>query len=232
MAFVAAAVIASRRRLQLPAEWRLIAIVIVCALSSIFAYSMLVFQARYLYPLIPLMMAVSARFLIPDADWNHNIWRVLAIALVVFGEIASLSYSSSPFRLVTRDFQVSCYGAARQLRAHDVKNLVSIGAGPFPEHGVGWEAGYKAAFFADRRLIAAADDLPPSDKTAAVLADLAKASPEATIVWGTAQNAAYVALVKSIAAAYPSAVSESISDPALGNVGTILFTRARATPGT
>lgn len=231
LAFVAATAIVMRRRQQFPWEWRLIAVVGVSAISSLLAYCMLVFESRYLYPLVPLMMAVAARFLIPDEGWNHNIWRAIAIALAVLGEIAALGYSASPLRMITRDYQVGCYNAAHQLEVRDAKNIVSLGAGPFPEHGVGWEAGYKTAFFADRRLIAAADDLPPSDKTAAVLRDLGKASPDAIIVWGNAKDAQYVGLVRTLAAAYPTAVAENISDPRLVTVGTILFPQAKASPG-
>jgi Dolichyl-phosphate-mannose-protein mannosyltransferase len=223
IAFIATLAIVIRRRHQYPVEWRLSAVIAVSAISLVCAYSMLVFDGRYLYPLIPLVLAVAARFLIPDTDWDHKVWRIIAIALVVFGVIASIVYKSSPFRVVTRDFQVLCYDAGRRLRAHPGSTVVSIGSGPFPEHGVGWEAGYKAAYFGNRKLVAVLEDLPRPDSTAVVLADVAKATPDAVLVWGDSKNARYLSFVRLFALQYPTAVFEKISDPVLGNVGIAFF---------
>ncbi|MGB9237180.1 MAG: hypothetical protein WCC04_22450 [Terriglobales bacterium] len=226
LAFVAAVAIVTRRRRQYAVEFRMVVVIAISSISLVFAYSMLVFDARYLYPLIPPLLAVAARFLVPEGDWNHRAWSAIAIALVVFGEVAALAYSSSPFRTLTRDFQTSCYDAGNRLKAHGGTSVATIGAGPFPEHGVGWEAGYKAAFFGNRRLIAALDDLPAPSMTSAALADLAKASPDAILIWGKANDPRYVALMESLSLQYPSAVSEEISDPVLGRVGSILFAKA------
>lgn len=231
LAFIAAAAIVSRRRHQYPVEWRLVMIVMLSAVSLVLAYSMLVFDSRYLYPLIPLLLAVAARFLIPDADWGHNHWRVIAVALVVLGEITTLAYSSSPFRVLNRDFQDSCYDAGNQLKGHDGSSVASIGAGPFPEHGVGWEAPYKAAFFGDRKLIAAMDELPRSDITRTALDDLAKASPDAIMVWGNRKDPRYLSFMQFLSLQYPGAVRAEISDPVLGSVGTILFVKTAKNPG-
>ncbi|MGA9529096.1 MAG: hypothetical protein WBS24_13365 [Terriglobales bacterium] len=228
LAFIVAAVIVMRRRSQYPSEWRTVATIVASAITLVFAYSMLVFDARYLYPLIPLLLAVAARFLIParllnNDDWNHASWRIVATALLVAGEIAALGYGSSPFRKLNRDFQISCYAAGNHLKMHHGATVISLGSGPFPEHGVGWEAGYKAAFFANQRLIAALDDLPASVNTSAALADLAKASPDAIIVWGRPGDASYLAFTQSLSHHYPDAPSEEISDPVLGSVASILF---------
>ena len=223
LAFAFAVGILGARRRQFPVEWRVVIVIVVSAISLVCTYSMLVFDARYLYPLIPLLLAVAARFLVRDDDWNYGSWRMMAIALVVLGEIAALAYSSSPFRMRTRDFQLSCYDAGNRLKTHRGATLASIGAGPFPEHGVGWEAGYKAAFFGGRRIIAATDDLPSPEMTGAVLADLAKAAPDSIIVWRSGNNPRYVSFVQSLAHEYHAASSEEISDPVLGVVGTILF---------
>jgi len=223
LAFIAALAIVTRRRNQYPLEWRMVMVIAVSAISLVCAYSMLVFDSRYLDPLLPLILAVAARFLVPDAEWNHNVWRSTAIALVVLGSIASVVYPSSPFRLLTRDFQIICYDAGRRLKAHDGSDFVTIGSGPFPEHGVGWEAGYKAAYFGNRKLVAALDELPNPAQAQVVLRDLAKASPDAILVWRDAQGTRYPALVKILSEQYPRATSEEIVDPVLGSVGVVFF---------
>lgn len=223
IAFIATLAIVIRRRRQYPVEWRLCAVIAASAIGLVFAYCMLVFDSRYLYPLTPVVLAIAARFLIPDADWDHNRWRVIAVALVALGVIASTFYKSSPFRILTRDFQVICYDAGHRLRAHTGSTLVSVGSGPFPEHGVGWEAGYKAAFFGNRKLVATLEHLPSPVLTAVVLADVAKACPDALIVWGDSDNPRYLNFVRSFTLQYPSAVFEKIYDPVLGDVGTAFF---------
>jgi len=223
IAFMASVAIVTRRRHRYPVEWRVVTVIAVGAISLVCAYSMLVFDSRYLYPLIPLVLAVAARFLIPDADWNHNGWRTIAIVLAILGVITSMVYRASPFRTLTRDFQVVCYDAGRRLKTHMGSGLVSIGSGPFPEHGVGWEAGYKAAYFGNRKLVADLEDLPSPDVTAQVLADIAKASPDAVIVWGDPQNARYLSFVRSFALQYSNGASEKISDPVRGEAGTVFF---------
>jgi hypothetical protein len=223
LAFAATLFLVTRRRSQLPVESQIVSVIFVATVSLLFTYSMLVFDMRYLFPLIPLQLAIAARFLVPDSDWNLGAWCALAIALVVLGTIASIAYSSSPFRKITRDFQASCYNAGAQLRAHTGSTVVSVGSGPFPEHGVGWEAGYKSAYFGDRHLIGALDNLPTPAATQAMLADLTKAAPNAIMVWGTAHDPNRQPLMQSLSSQYPNAVSQPISDPALGTVGTILF---------
>ncbi len=222
LAFIVILVILSGKRHLYSLQWRVSAVVAGGALSLVFAYSMLVFDARYLYPLIPLVLAVAARFLVADARLNHNGWRRTSVALVVLGVIASLVYPSSPFRLLTRDFQVASYQAAALLRRQPEKSrLVSIGSGPFPEHGVGWEAGYQAAYFGRGRLIATMDTLPTSAQLSLLMADLDKASPDAIVVWGIPGDSRYAAVVGGLVSQYPSHPQDKISDPVLGEVGVI-----------
>src|SRR5580658_1443334 len=152
IAFIATLATLTRRRRQYPVEWRFVVVVAASALSLVTTYSTLVFDERYLFPLIPLLLALATIFLVPDAQFDHDRWRKLCIALIVLGTIASMVYPSSPFRLLTRDFQSSCYDAGNRLQAHVGSRVVSIGSGPYPEHGVGWEAGYKASFFGGRRI--------------------------------------------------------------------------------
>lgn len=224
IAFIATLAIVARRKPQYPVEWRFAVVVAASALSLVLTYSMLVFDARYLYPLIPLVLAVAARFLVPDSQFNHDGWRKVCIALVVFGIITSMVYPSSPFRLLTRDFQASCYDAGDRLRGHPGSSVVSIGSGPYPEHGVGWEAGYKASFFGDRKIIGAMDSLPEPMQLSSLTVDIQKASPGAILVWGRSDDTRYTGLIQSLILQYPNNSSEKIVDPALGEVGVVLFT--------
>ena len=226
VAFIATLASLTRRKQQYPAEWRFAVVIAAGGLSLVFAYSALVFDERYLFPLIPLVLAIAARFLVlkDDDEFDHDAWRKLGIALVVLGTIASLLYPSSPFRLLTRDFQASCYDAGNRLKTHTGSNVVSVGSGPFPEHGVGWEAGYKASFFGERTIIGAMDFLPPSTQLSTLAADLRKASPDAILVWGKPDDTKYATLIQTLLLQYPKRSSEKIVDPALGEVGTVLFT--------
>lgn len=230
IAFIATLAILTGRRRQYPVEWRFAIVVAASALTLVTTYSALVFDERYLFPLIPLVLAVAARFLVPnrkddkDDEFDHDRWRKLCIALVVLGTIASMVYPSSPFRLLTRDFQSSCYDGGRRLQEHPGSRVVTIGSGPFPEHGVGWEAGFKASFFGERRIIAATEALPQSTQLSSLAADIRKASPDAILVWGKHGDTRYAALLETLAMQYPRSSSEKIVDPVLGEVGTVLFT--------
>ena len=225
IAFVAVVAIVTRRRNQYSVEWRLAVTIAASALSLMFAYSMLVFDGRYLFPLIPLLLAVAAPFLIPNNELNHEGWKKVSMALVVLGILAALVYPSSPFRLLTRDFQTSCYDAGTRLRAHTGSSVVSIGSGPFPEHGVGWEVAYTASFFGGRRILGTMDSLPDSTQVSSVTMDIRKASPDAVLVWGRPGDARYTGFIESLLPQYPSASSEKVIDPVLGEVGLVLFIR-------
>ena len=230
IAFIATLVILTRRKQQYPVEWRFAVIIAAGGLTLVVTYSTLVFDDRYLFPLIPLVLALAARFLVPDQESDHDVWRKLSLALVVLGTIASLVYPSSPFRLLTRDFQTSCYDAGRRLKAHPGSSVVSIGSGPFPGHGVGWEAGYKASFFGEAKIIGAMDFLPQSTQLISLATDLRKASPDAILVWGRPDDTAYTGLIHSLILQYPHSSSEKIVDPVLGEVGTVLWSRPETGP--
>jgi hypothetical protein len=225
LAFVAAAAIFTRERRDYPVEWRMMMVIAAALASLLGAYCMLVFDERYLFPVIPLVLAVAARFLVPDPKLNHRGWRVISTVLVVLGIVASLVYPSSPFRVLTQDFQAGSYNAGAMLRKHpgDLK-LVSLGTGPFPRFGVGWEAGYQAAYFSGARLIATTDTLPDPTEIESLIADLDKATPDAVVIWGTPSDRAYVALVSGLALYYPHETPSKIADPFLGEVGSVVFT--------
>ncbi|MGP8091758.1 MAG: glycosyltransferase family 39 protein [Candidatus Sulfotelmatobacter sp.] len=203
-------------------DWRFAVVVAVAAVSLVGAYSMLVVDSRYLFPLMPLVLAVSAGFLAGDGA-EFRVWRKACIALVVIGVVFSMTYHASPFRTLTRDFQLSCYDAGNRLKAHSGSRIVSLGAGPFPEHGVGWEAGFKAAYFGGRRIVGAMDSLPDPTELNSLMTDIEKASPDAMLVWGRPDDPRRASLLASLALLYPHNSREKILDPALGEVGVVVF---------
>lgn len=215
-----------RRREQNPIEFTIAAMVGWACVSLLLAYCMLVFDGRYLYPIIPLLLAVAVGFLEPMGP-ALRMWRTGILALIVVGIFVSLVYSSSPFRTIRRDFQISCYRAGQSLRAHPGSTVVSVGSGPYQEHGVGWEAGYKSAYFGDRILIAAANQLPDVKETPALLRDLSKASPDAILVWGKPGEIRYDALVQLLIREYAGSSRDALVDPLLGEVGSALYVRRR-----
>jgi hypothetical protein len=231
LAFLFALAALGRRRRQTSIEWRFAIVVALAAVTLVGAYSMLVVDARYLYPLTPLILAVSAGFLADDGELNFRLWRRSCLVLVVGGFVFSLTYWASPFRTLTRDFQLSCYDAGNRLRAHPGSRVVSLGAGPFPEHGMGWEAGFKAAYFGGRRIVGTMDFLPDPTQLSSLMADTEKASPDAILVWGRPNDAKRANLLQHLVQVYPHNSTEKILDPRLGEVGVVIFPRARAAQG-
>jgi hypothetical protein len=214
----------TRRREQNPVEFTVVAVVALGSISLLLVYCMLVFDGRYLYPTIPLLLGVAVGF-VEQTGPALRIWQRALAALIALGIFASLVYSSSPFRTLTRDFQISCYRAGQSLRAHPGFTVVSIGSGPYQEHGVGWEAGYKSAYFGDRRLIAATEKLPNLKDVPAVLGDISKASPDAILVWGKPGDARYEALVQQLTHEYAGSSQQTLIDPFFGEVGSALYVR-------
>jgi hypothetical protein len=216
-AFVVAVLV--KRRDQNPVEFTMAAVVILGCVSLLLAYCMLVFDGRYLYPLIPLLLAIAVGFFLDRMGPVPSFLRWATITLLVLGILVSLTYSSSPFRTLQRDFQVSCYQAGQILRTHPGSTVVSVGSGPYQEHGVGWEAGYKSAYFGDRRLIGATAKLPNLDETPAVVHEISKAMPDAILVWGSPGDTRYDALVSQLDHAYARSTKEALVDPLHGEVG-------------
>lgn len=217
-----------RRRKEWPAESRIIFLIAASTVTLVLAYCMLVFDGRYIYPLIPLFLAISSRALVADSLQRVPLglslsWRALVIALLAVGMLFSLLYPASPFRNLRQDYQASCHDAAAKLRAHPGNTVITLGSGPYPEHGVGWEAGHKTTFFANRRLIARLDDLPNAAMLPAALADIAKARADALLIWGNASDPRYVGLIANLRKQYPEASTETVIDPARGEVGAIFL---------
>ncbi len=225
-AFVFIVVVLAGQREQYPVEFTVAAVVALASVTLLLAYCMLVFDGRYLYPIIPLLLAVAVGFL-EQRSPALRIWRRALLALILLGIFASLVYPSSPFRTLTRDFQIACYRAGQSLRAHTGSTVVSVGSGPYQEHGVGWEAGYKSAYFGDRRLIAATEKLPSSEEIPALLGDISKARPDAILVWGKPGDVRYEALVQQLIHEYGGSSEEALMDPFLGEVGSALYVGQR-----
>ena len=226
VAFLTATWVLARKRRQYPLAARISIVIAMGAVSLVLAYSMLVFDTRYLFPLTPLLLAVAARVFVPEPGGDPiagRTIRMLSVVLAVLGVIASLVYSSSPFRQITRDFQASCYDVGRDLKNHAGSTVVSIGSGPYPEHGVGWEAGYKAAYFGRYRLIGATLTLPATDRFTDLLTDLGKASPDAVLLWGRPDDTHYRLLFRELGSEYKNDSERPIVDPVLGRVGTVFF---------
>jgi len=226
LAFLLALIVLARSRRANQAEWRFAVVSAVAAVSLVAAYSMLVVDSRYLYPLMALIPALSAGFVTDEGDPGFRLWRRICLALVVIGVVFSMTYWASPFRTLTRDFQLSCYDAGQHLKAHPGSRIVSLGAGPFPGHGVGWEAGFKSAYFGERRLVATMDSLPDSRQLSSLMTDIQKSSPAAILVWGRPDNSRRSDLLQRLALLYPHSSTEKILDPALGEVGVVVFPEA------
>jgi dolichyl-phosphate-mannose-protein mannosyltransferase len=196
-------------------------IVTVAAAALILAYSMLVVDTRYLFPLAPLVIALGARFLWPEQGFGSTRLSQVCWLFVIGGIVWSLTYSSSPLRIQTRDFQQICYRAGTVLEQSGAKTVVSIGRGPFPEHGVGWEAGYKSAYFAHDRLIATAEAVPAAGDFGAILTDISSALPDAILVWNSDDTSRAQFIAALAAHQYPERAK--IYDPVLGDVGVVLL---------
>jgi hypothetical protein len=223
----------SRRRYALHFHW--MTCVLCTATALLLAYCMLVFDARYVLPIIPLLIALSVRFVVParasatSAEIAPGIvsvgsrWQTLACVLLLVGLIFVQLYWASPFRTIHQDFQLSVYNAAGTLKQSGAESAVTIGQGPYPEHGVGWEAGLYAAYFSGSHLIGTLFDLPQESEQESVIRDVGKLSPDAIMVWGSPGEAKYASLVSKLQAAYPDRSAQLISDPGKGIVGAILI---------
>ncbi len=223
-AFVFVVVVLFRRREQDPGEFALAALVALGVVSLLLAYCVVAVESRYLYPIIPPTLAIAVGFLDLMAP-ALRFWRRALLALIVLGIVVSLTYSASPFRTLSRDFQISCYRAGQNLKKHPGSTVVSVGSGPYQEHGVGWEAGYKSAYFGDRRMIAVTEKLPGLEEIQALVGDISKARPDAILVWGKPGDVRYETLVQQLLQEYAGGSREALMDPFYGEVGTALYAR-------
>lgn len=209
------------------AEAVLAGIMVLNTISLIVAYCMLVFDGRYVIPIVPVLMAISCpamlpgRF-VPDAPRVAGWLQKTALGLLAASTVFFAVYWASPWRTVDRDFEVSCYQAADMLRSDKAHGtLVSIGDGPYPEHGVGFEAAPYVAYLAGWRFVGGNSELPGM-AGADELADKALATKaDAVAVWGSPGNAVYSYIVGKIGRS--GVRLSTISDPYKGEVGTVVL---------
>ena len=217
----------ARRRTEYAPEFRFTVVVVVSAVSLIFAYCMLVFLTTYAFPLAALIMAVTVRLFVTDDRFTVNVWwQRICLVLAIAGLLVSFVYASSPFRTIDRDFQASCHDAARKLQASAGSRIVTVGNGPYPEHGVGWEAGFTVAYFTNRQIVAIGD-LPTSEQMSVWMDDIRNASSDAVLVWGRPNDVNYQLALHGLESEYHTNLP--IIDPALGEVGRIVEGRLTRT---
>jgi hypothetical protein len=204
------------------------------AVVLIGAYCMLVFDGRYVIPITPILIAIGCPLLVParlaPAAPHLKPWlQKLGLGLLAASLIFFAVYWASPFRTANRDYEVSCYNAASMLRQSAPSGtLASIGEGPYPEHGVGFEVGSYVSYLAGWRLVAGNDRLPlPSD--AKTLADEVLAThADAVAVWGSPVNPTYSAIVAQLKTAPGLSSFRPFSDPYKREVGTMFLFSAHA----
>jgi Dolichyl-phosphate-mannose-protein mannosyltransferase len=204
-------------------EFRFTLVVAVSALALISAYGMLVFLTTYAYPIIAVVIAVTAPVFVADRQFGASAFgQRCCIVLALAGLLVSFVYRSSPYRTLDRDFEASCHDAAQKIEAKRGSRMVSVGTGPYPAQGVGWEAGYLAAYFADQRIVAIGT-LPGPSQTADWMNDIHKAAADTVLIWGKPADIRYQIASRSLTDQYRG--TAPILDPAVGEVGRVVFGR-------
>jgi 4-amino-4-deoxy-L-arabinose transferase-like glycosyltransferase len=205
-------------------QFIVLTIVAFSSLALVGAYCMMVFDGRYALPVVPLLIGTAAGLLVSQQSPVSRNLRLLCGTLIAAGLLFTFFYKASPFRTLSRDFQASCVDAGNKLRAQAHASVISIGEGPFPEHGIGWEAGYRAAFFGGARVIASTPRIT-DDNAKKLERDIHKSDADALLVWGIPRDDGYRRLITDLAAQYPNARSQPVNDPQREQVGTILLIR-------
>jgi 4-amino-4-deoxy-L-arabinose transferase-like glycosyltransferase len=195
------------------------------------AYGMLVFDSRYIWPITPILTAIAAYFIVPRAkDEQENlrvkpILRKAGLALLLLSSVFFTFYWGSPFRTRVRDFEISCYQAAALLKATqpDGTTLVSVGEGPYPDHGVGFEVGEYVAYFTGRHLVAMNSALPGAVETHDLVAAVLGKKADAVLVWGPPGEVSRRIVVDELRGSPGALSDQAILDPSKGEVGRIVF---------
>lgn len=224
----------ARRSDQYQAQRSVAYIALISSVSLIAAYCMLVFDGRYVIPLAPVLIAIGCPLLLPPAlapaapHLPRN-WQKTGLALLLASMVFFAVYWASPFRTASRDYEISCYQGADTLRqAAPTGTLVSIGAGPYPEHGVGFEAGPYIAYLSGWRLIGLNSALPPLSSAEDLRNQVLAVHADAVAVWGTPADSTYRDMIAHLRIAPGLTSSRPIPDPYKGEVGTIfVFTAGR-----
>jgi hypothetical protein len=231
LAFMLGLIALYRNKKNAPSEFAIVEVVAIDSAILVVTYCMLVFDGRYIFPILPLLIGSAAPFLLWRRQEGNSLalstaWRRVCAGLWVAGIVFSLVYSASPYRRLRRDYQLSCYRAGQLLKQVPDEAVVSFGIGPYPEHGVGWEAALKSAFFADKKLIAMRPVLPPASQAGAAVRDVQRSGVNAVMVWGAGDDEKFSALVAALRNRCRVLVAEPIHDPTAGQVG-LLFLRAQ-----
>lgn len=218
-----------RDRSRYRAETGFACIAVIGTVALIGAYCMLVFDGRYLIPITPVLIAIACPLVLPsrlapDAPHVKPAWQRFGAGLLAASLVFLALYWSSPFRTVDRDFEVSCYRAADALRQFaSTGTLVSIGEGPYPEHGVGFEVGPYVAYFSGWRLIGGNAALPPVSGAEALRNQVLATHADAVAVWGLSSNPTYTDIVAHLKLAPGLTSFHPFSDPYKGEVGTVFL---------
>jgi len=231
LALVAMATLLIQNRLRYRAEAAFTSIALLNAVVLVAAYCMLVFDGRYVIPIVPVLIAVSCPVLLPgrlagSAPQAAGWLRTTALGLVAASTIFFALYWASPFRTIDRDFEVSCYRAADLLRAQKPGGtLVSIGDGPYPDHGVGFEAGSYVAYLSGWRLVGGNAALPDSSGADELVQQVLASRADAVAVWGSPGDPNYGSIVERIEQGVGSSSANTIPDPRKGEVATLIVLR-------
>jgi hypothetical protein len=221
----------TRRRASYSPEATFAWIVIFSLGTLLGAYGMLVFDTRYLLPLTPILMAIASYFFIadhagpPDRLRVPSILQKTALGLLLMSTVFLTFYWASPFRTENRDFQVSCYQAASLLKTSQPsgENLVSIGNGPYPEHGIGFEVGVYVAYLTGRNLVGMNFALPSGQEADQLVRAVLGKKSDAVLIWGKPADRSYQTIVDRLRNSPNVSLDEPILDPAMGEVGRVVF---------
>ncbi len=211
---------------ELSSDKILLIVVLFCAATLVLGYCMLVFDGRYVIPLAPPLISIAAGFVLPKTIYprsqtSSNLASVCAFALLAISAVFFQMYWASPLQSHRRDYQLSCYDAAEKLESSGTcRKLVVIGKGPYPEHGVGWEAGFYSAYFAGCQMIGFAQNLPTEDNANEMAREVKSMHPDALVVFADTKNRELKALLQALPNASVKAVS--IRDPQAGDVGVVV----------
>jgi len=230
LALGAMLVLVFQKRVLYRAEAIFVCIAVLSTLALIAAYCMLVFDGRYVIPVVPVLIAICCPVLLPaglasDAPHAAAWFQRTTLSLFIASAIFFAVYWASPFRTVDRDFEASCYQAASALRSGKTSGtLVSIGNGPYPERGVGFEVGSYVAYLSGWRLVGESSELPGSSARGDELVSKALAArSDAVAVWGSPANQIYERIVQKTQQVTGSASVTKIADPYKGEVGTVIL---------
>ena len=198
-------------------------------ITLIAAYGMLVFDARYILPITPVLMAIAAPFIVPSSQPGllrlPPVLQKLSLTLLCASALFFTFYWASPFRTVDRNFQSSCRDAATLIDQHQpvAESLVSIGEGPYPEHGIGFEAGVYVAYLAGRHLLAMNSALPDTSLAPKLAGAVLQKRADAVVIWGMPTNRNYQEIIGELRHDTGATSDEAILDPKMGEVGRVLF---------